>query len=86
MEKTEITREEAGKICKDMSTSLRQGVLNEIQVLHDRLFDEAPTENELEPIWIMAGQSLCHIMKHFHDTLADIEAGRYLPKPIEGTT
>ena len=79
-----ITREEAEKICAEAANDIRHGVLNEIQVLYDRLFEEAPTKEEFEPIWIMAGSNLEHIIAHLTDKLNDIEAGRYLPRTASG--
>jgi hypothetical protein len=75
-----ITQEEARKICMTIATNLRYGVLDEIQVMHDRMFDEVPTGNELEHIWIIAGQYLSDIINYMNETLEDIEAGRYLSK------
>jgi len=86
MEKAEIiTREEAEKNCIEIADGLRQGVLNEIEVLKVRLFDDAATEDELEPIWIMAGDFLGHIIQHMKDTIKDIEAGCYITKEKELT-
>lgn len=83
MEKNSITKEEAGKVCVEIANGIRNGVLNEIQVLYDRLFNEAPGENELEPIWIMAGSNLEHIIQHAKDFLDDIEGGRFIPQKVE---
>lgn len=81
MKKEEIiTREEAEKVCKQMATGLREGVLNEIEVLHEKLFAGAATDKELFMIWTMTGDGLQFIMKHLEDTLSDMEKGFYLPK------
>ena len=83
MEKSSIKKENATRVCVEIATGIRKGVLNEIQVLHDRLFSEAPGENELEPIWIMAGSNLEHIIDHLKDVIDDIEAGRHFPREAE---
>jgi hypothetical protein len=83
MKNNNITRQEAKGVCVEIANDIRKGVLNEIQVLYNRLFNEAPGENELEPIWIMAGSNIEHIMDHMKDFIEDLEAGRYLPTAAE---
>jgi hypothetical protein len=81
MEKAEmITREEAEQSCAKMATSLREGIRNEIHVLHEKLFSVAVYENELEPVFNMAGSYLETILMHLDGTLGDIEGGLYLPR------
>jgi hypothetical protein len=78
-----MTREEAEKMCKEMTTCIRQGVLNEIEVMHNKLFADAAEDKELFMIWTMAGDGLQFIIRHLSDTLEDIEKGYYLPKKAE---
>ena len=75
-----ITREEATTIFKQMAADIRQGALNEIEVLKQKLFVEAPGDQELYMIWTMASSSIDYIKIHLEDTLDDIEKGCYLPK------
>ena len=84
MNKETITREEAEKICKQMASVIRKGVLNEIEVIQEKLFSEAPDIKEIFVIWTMAGDSLGHIRQHLDDTVEDISSGRYLPKQAAG--
>jgi hypothetical protein len=80
-----ISREEAEKMCKEMANTLKKGVFNELDVLNNRLFQVAALENEIEPIFFMAGDFLKTVITHLEDNIDDIQAGRYLPKKAEVT-
>ncbi len=75
-----MTREEAVKFCEQMANDLKTGAMNGIKVLHGRVFVNLPEENELMPLWCMAGVYLKDIIDNFNDILEDIKTGRYLPK------